>query len=647
MFLLFVLFAQWREENLEAKFYHPRFDQQMFRAESTHEFNVLYYDLAVTLPMTERSIEGVNRISCRSLVNGLSTAALHAYTLTIDSVAVDGVTASHAASGESLIINLPQTYNANDSFDIVIGYHGSWNVSYYQTGFCYYPENYTGSTEHSIAYTLGEPWDARRWMPCYDEPYDKADNGCRIAVTLPDSFVVCANGVLNGVVNNSDNTATYTWEEHYPITTYLMHFGASRFAVWSQWYQPETGDSIEIRHYVWPEDSAVSVSGFSDIPAAMFLFDSLYGSYPFDRYGQDVVSPYSWGGMEHQEMTTMHRDCVYGSQGWRRVMAHELSHMWWGDMVTCIDFRDIWLNEGCATYSDANYLWYIYGYSTFQSTLASRAQSYYDEDVYNRRPLYDPPLNEIFNVPYTYYKACWVMHMLRYLDEAQFFDGMAAYRDSLAYGNASTEDLKGIFSDVYGTDLTWFFDEWVYGQGYPEYEIFWYCDPSGSEYDVTVHIYQVQTNAPPVFHMPLEIEFHTTGSDTTVRIPISASPQHAQFTVSDSVTSLNIDPDARLLKACDVYYGIEEYAEDNPVFNELRVMRNPSCVPEIMYVINQAGRIRLALYDVSGRTAHTIHDGYVEPGEYSHRIQGLAAGIYFCRLVTPVNEQVKKLVVVE
>ena len=327
-------------------------------------------------------------------------------------------------------------------------------------------------------------------------------------------------------------------------------------------------------------------------------------------------------------------------------MAHELAHMWWGDMVTCIDFRDIWLNEGCATYSDANYLWYIYGYSTFLSTMASRAQSYYDEDLTNRRPLYDPPPGELFNVPYTYYKACWVMHMIRYLDNEQFFDGMAAYRDSLAYGNASTEDLKGIFSDVYGTDLTWFFDEWVYGQGYPEYEIYWYCIPSGSDYDVTAHIYQVQTNAPPVFHMPLELEFHTTGTDTTVRIPINASPQHAQFTFPDSATSLTVDPNAWLLKAFDVYYGIEEYSENEPVFNELFVVHNPSRIPEIRFVINQTGAVSFLLYDVTGRRIQTVYDGYTQPGEYFYRLQGLHPGIYFCRLITPVNEDVKKLVVV-
>jgi aminopeptidase N len=239
-------------DNLEAKYFQPRPDCHFQRAESTHAFNVLKYELDLNVPMTERSIQGINNIFCRSREDGLNTAILHSHTLTIDSILVDGTAATYATSGESLIINLPYTYNTDDSFSIHIGYHGSWSVTSYQAGFVYYPKNYNSNTLHSIAYTLGEPWDARTWMPCYDEPYDKADYGCVIAVTVPDTFIVCANGELINVTNNPDTTITCVWEESYPIATYLMHFGASRFSVWSDWFVPASGDSVEIRHFVWP-----------------------------------------------------------------------------------------------------------------------------------------------------------------------------------------------------------------------------------------------------------------------------------------------------------------------------------------------------------------------------------------------------------
>lgn len=647
MLLILLLCTQWGADNLEAKYFHPRPDCRFQRAESTHSFNVLKYELDLNVPMTERSIQGINNIFCRSREDGLNTAVLHSHTLTIDSILVDGTAATYATSGESLIINLPYTYNTDDSFNIHIGYHGSWSVTSYQAGFVYYPENYNSNTLHSIAYTLGEPWDGRTWMPCYDEPYDKADYGCVIAVTVPDTFIVCANGELINVTNNPDTTITYVWEESYPIATYLMHFGASRFSVWSDWFVPTSGDSVEIRHFVWPEDSAQAVSALSDVVVSMALLDSMYGPYPFDRYGHDVVYPYAWGGMEHQENTTMHRNVISGSHGWKRIIAHELAHQWWGDMVTCVDFRDIWLNEGCATYSDANYDWYTMGLSYFISTMQSRAQDYFAADASWRHPLYDPPPGQMFNWGYTYCKASWIMHMLRFLDQNSFFTAMQAYRDSLDYGTASTEDLRMVFSSVYGTDLTWFFDEWVFDQGYPEYDVFWYCTPSGGNYLTNINIYQTQTSAPAIFHIPVQILLHTTSSDTLVNIAINNSPEHAEFTTSDSVTSIEFDPDYWLLKKYQIYYGIEEYVDNNPVYNNFFFSSNPTQKPEIRFVTNQTGKVSLTLYDISGRICATVYQAIIKPGHYSVRVDHLPAGVYFCKMETPVNERVKKLVVIK
>jgi len=647
MLLILLLCTQWGVDNLEAKYFHPRPDCRFQRAESTHSFNVLKYELDLNVPMTERSIQGINTIFCRSREDGLTTAVLHSYTLTIDSILVDGTAATYATSGESLIINLPYIYNTDDSFSIHIGYHGSWSITSYQTGFVYYPKYYNSSTLHSIAYTLAEPWDGRRWMPCYDEPYDKADNGCVITVTVPDTFIVCANGELIDVTNNPDTTITYVWQEDYPIATYLMHFGASRFSVWSDWFVPVSGDSVEIRHFVWPEDSAQAVSALSDVVVSMALLDSMYGPYPFDRYGHDVVYPYAWGGMEHQENTTMHRNVISGSHSWKRIIAHELAHQWWGDMVTCVDFRDIWLNEGCATYSDANYDWYTMGFSYFDSTMQSRAQDYFQADASWRRPLYDPPPGQMFNWGYTYCKASWIMHMLRFLDQDNFFTAMQAYRDSLDYGTASTEDMKMVFSSVYGTDLTWFFDEWVYDQGYPEYDIFWYCTPSGANYLTSINIYQTQTNAPAVFHMPVQILLHTTSSDTLVNIPINNSPEYVEFTISDSVTSIEFDPDDWLLKKYQIYYGIEEYVNNTPLYNDFSFSSNPTHKPEIRFVVNQVGEVRLTLYDIAGRICAVVHNALTEPGYYSTRVNQLPAGVYFCKMETPINIRVKKLVVIK
>lgn len=644
MIFVLLVVAQWGSDNLEAKCFHSVPHHQYTRAESTHAYNVLKYELDVAVPMTERSIQGTNKISCRSREDGLNTLVLHSYTLTIDSVRVDGAAATFTTAGESLVVNSPQTYNTGDSFDIEIGYHGSWSVTYSQTGLVYYPRNYNANTFHAEAYTLGEPWDARRWMPCYDEPYDKADYGCVMSVTAPDTFVVCANGELISVVNNANNTKTYTWQEDYPISTYLMHFGVSKYAEWSDWFYSNSGDTVEIRHFMWPEDSSLSVWSFQYLPDAMYLYDSLYGSYPFDRYGQDVVYPYAWGGMEHQELSTIHRNWLTGQSD--RGMAHELAHMWWGDMVTCIDFRDIWLNEGCATYSDANYIWYTRNYSEFLSLMQTRAQYYFQSDQSWRHPLYDPPLSQLFDYGYTYCKACWVMHMLRYLDQGQFFPAMQAYRDSFEYDNASTDDMNAVFSSVYGCDLTWFFDEWVYGQGHPDYRVFWESVPAGNDYQTTICIHQLQTNAPPVFHMPVEIMLFTSGPDTMIQVPIATAPQQVVITLPDSVTAVGFDPNAWILKKCQVFVGVDEFGQANPV-NDLFFVSNPTTNPRIGFSLNHRTDVRILLYDVSGRLVKEISGGSKTAGTYELNIGQINAGIYFCSMKTEQEEITKKLVVID
>ncbi len=641
--MLLFLFNQWFSDNLENKQFpcHPGYHTA--RAESVHSFNVLKYELSLNVPMTSRAVQGINKITCVSREDNLKNIILHQKTLNIDSVMVDNTAVTFSTPGESLLIDLPHSYNSNDTFYLEIGYHGSWDVTDRQLGFVYFPRGYDTHTLHSIAYTLGEPWDARAWMPCYDEPYDKADLGCIISITTPDTFAVCANGQLIDVHNNPDHAKTYTWQENYPISTYLMHFGVSRYAIWSDWYHPRTGDSVEIRHFVWPEDSAQSVISFQYLPRAMALFDSMYGSYPFTRYGQDAVYPFAWGGMEHQEMTTIHRRWVINQS--EIGMAHELAHQWWGDMVTCVDFRDIWLNEGFASYSDANYSWLRFGHQNFINIMQDRAREYFQSDARWRHPVYDPPAGQLFDSGHTYYKGSWILHMLRYLDEDSYFQSLHVYRDSFEYKTASTEDLKNICSAVYGTDLTWFFDEWVYDQGYPEYEIYWLCQPSGGRYITRINIYQTQTNAPSVFHMPVEIMLHTAKVDTLVKIPINTSPEHIQFTTADSVKNIDFDPNHWLLMKYQIFVGIEEVVADHPIYNEILPSSNPCRNGQVRYSINQSGPVEIVVYDISGRAVKRLKYKRIKSGIYSLDLSQLNSGAYFIRLKTRVSDKKIKLVV--
>ena len=146
--------------------------------------------------------------------------------------------------------------------------------------------------------------------------------------------------------------------------------------------------------------------------------------------------------------------------------------------------------------------------------------------------------------------------------------------------------------------------------------------------------------------MPVQILLQTTGSDSLVDIAVNSSPEYFEITLTDSVTSILFDPDYWLLHKHDIYYGIEEYTNNTPLFNDFFFTSNPTRAPEVEFVVNQTGHVHFTVYDATGRVYSTMDKEFLSPGHYSTRFEQLPAGVYFCKLETPVNERVKKLVVV-
>jgi aminopeptidase N len=281
-----------------------------------------------------------------------------------------------------------------------------------------------------------------------------------------------------------------------------------------------------VDNYVWPEDSADAVNSFQNTVDMMdFFSDSArYGRYPFEKYGHVEAYPFPWGGMENQTMTMVHQSwVVYGSDNG---IAHELSHMWWGDMVTCLDWRNIWLNEGFATYSDEQYTYHQRGRAAFLTQIQGRAQDYFDEEALDAHPIYDPPYpDHLFDWGHSYCKGAWVQHMLRYVEgdtvwaqPGVFFRALRAYGDSFRYKNANTEDYKRIHEQVTGLELDWFFDEWVYDDWYPTYSLGWQGRQTVDGWEVVLDVAQNNhSGAPAVFHMPVEVRVNWSGGNQTLR----------------------------------------------------------------------------------------------------------------------------------
>ncbi|MDD2890362.1 MAG: M1 family aminopeptidase [bacterium] len=605
-----------------------------FKSDSTHTFDVLLYKLDVYFPMNSRTLEGLCHIDAKSMENGLDSLSLDVNNLTIDSVKVNNSSANFSIipDSEELRIKCGQTFNTGDSFGVDVFYKGSPTYGYY----------YYSDFPETTAYTVTEPWGSRYWFPCFDEPWDKADNGCEINITVPKGFVASSNGLLIGV-DTSGNRVTYHWKETHPISTYLMAATASKFATFSDWYHPSS-DSIESKYYIYRVDSAQAHIAFENVVDMMTFFSSKFGDYPFSKYGMVAVSHFG-GGMEHQTMTTIARSWITDVE--EQGIAHELAHMWWGDMITCSDWKNIWINEGFATYSEALYTEYKYGEQDFKDEMALNAYYYFHRDSTERFPIYNPKY--LFDGGIVYRKASWVLHMLRYLTgDSLFYSILQNYYTAFKYGNASTEDFKNVSESTSGMELDWFFNEWIYGQGHPKYTWSWsYNTPNDTSY-INLRIEQIQLNA-PIFKMPIELTVETTGGTEVYTVWDSLISQ--DFVLKTTSTPLNItfDKDYRIL-AENLKVNIEESPKTEFKNYGLNISRNPfASETNISYTLPVDSKILLEIYDVTGQLVKTLVNKNEKQGRYNANwtAKGYPSGIYFIKLIAGNYRETKKLILVK
>jgi aminopeptidase N len=614
VFLVLLITQNFNFEYREA----PEFNAAL--EDSMHSFDVRHYLINVESPMTSRYISGCVTIACRSNQANLMQVDLQLGGLNVDSVLVDGQPAVYTFVAETILVTLPTAMNQGDSFNVKVGYSGTPSGS---LGYIY------STSYHTTAYTLGCPFSTKRWMPCYDNLIDKADRGCEMYITVPDSFTVCATGKFIGKTVDQGK-ATYHWKHDYPISPYLIHFSASIFQMITHWYRPAPAESIEVRYYMWIPDTIYAPSSLSLITDMMAYYDSLFGSYPFERYGMDFIYPFYYGGMEHQTNSTIIRSWLVQHNHYG--MAHELSHQWWGDMATCFSWRNVWINEGFATYCDALYQGHNENQAAFMTTMLSRRSDYFTAEGGNPHPVYDPPENLLYDWGHSYCKGSWILHMMRYLcgTDSAWLHLMTAVRDSFAYKNVSTDDLNRIMSRELSADYTWFFSEWVYQMGYPWYQIIWNKLYETPNWRLVLDVNQVQTIGPPVFHMPVPLGVSYASGDTLLTLSVNQSPQHYEYILPQEPTGIIVDPDNWLIQISTVT-GVGESGPTEPFIQSDEVS-----------TVNRAIRIRLMtnrsikVYDALGREVFRTFGKKVD-------FRPASAGIYYVL----IDQDPRKYVVVK
>lgn len=527
--------------HLEKDRYQRIFQSGELSRVSTPAIDAKYYGIDLTITTEPQYLRGKVTMKAVCRQNGLTSMTLDLMNaLTVDSVFVAGVKTTSVQYPSYFEMSLDRSYDAGETITAEIFYQGIPGSS----GFGSFEFSSHGSVPW--VWTLSEPYGAKDWWPCNDHPSDKADSA-DIFVTTDSVYKVGSNGKLISKSNHGDGTATHHWKTNYPISSYLISIAITNYAEFSNWFHYSPTDSMEVLNYVLPENLSSAQSGLPVAVTGLEIFSDMFGLYPFinEKMGH---AQFGWGGgMEHQTMTYLG-----GFGEW--LVIHELAHQWFGDMITCRTWPDLWLNEGFATYCEALYNEKKYGFASYQSSMISEMNS--AKATTARLYLADTgSVGSMFGYSLVYAKGATVLHMLRHaVGDSAFFRSMYAYANDPAfkYGTAITADLLGVFETESGIDLDYFFNEWVFGTRYPRYSYGWTYGPYSDRYMVTLGVTQTTgTTNPDYFTMPIDIRIVGAGWDTTAVIFNNLKTQTFEIEIPGEPLSVQFDPGNWILKSVD------------------------------------------------------------------------------------------------
>ncbi|HXH17830.1 MAG TPA: M1 family aminopeptidase [Chitinophagales bacterium] len=511
---------------------------------SQQAVDVQHYDISLDISnIASQSIRGCCTVQLKSQTNNLQQLSLDLLEMTVDSILIDDVTASFTYNDTLLRISLPQTLNQNDTEDIQICYHGqpvgdaTWGGFYFTGNYAYNMGVGFTSNPHNLG---------KAWFPCADNFTDRATYDFHI--TTVSSHKAFCNGLLQGTTTNPNGTITWHWKMPQTIPTYLASVAVSAYTSLHDTFRSISGDSVPVILAAQPADTGKLRSSFVHLPDAFAAFEQSYGQHRFVRVGY-VLVPFSGGAMEHATNICYSRALITGGLEYETTMAHELSHHWWGNLVTCETAEDMWLNEGWAVYSENIFMEKVYGRASYKKSVRQNHKS-----VLQFTHIQDDGYRAVSGVPhdYTYGRTVYdkgadVAHTLRgYLGDSLFFACIQSYLDAFKFRHANSADFREHLSRCSGIDLNSFFDNWVFAPGFPHFSVdsFFVTSNDGS-YDVTVFIRQRLKAAPEFFSsVPLELTFISENFDSAGRTILFSGRcgiYHATLGFEPAFVAIDID----------------------------------------------------------------------------------------------------------
>ena len=528
---------------------HQRLYQTEGQSLASANFNVHYYRLEWDVDPAVRYITG--KVTSYFTITAASSSITFDMLnpLICDSVKQRGVSLSFTQTTNTIDIRFPSAFSTGQSDSVSIYYHGVPA----NTGFGSFIQSSHAGVP--ITWSLSEPYGARDWWPCKNGLDDKTDS-IDVFITHPVAYKAASNGLLQSETLLPGGLKKRTWWQHrYPIATYLICFAVTNYSVFTN--SVMLGNiSMPMQTFCYPENLDLFVANTPMVLQAMQLFNRNFGEYPFikEKYGH---VQFGWGGgMEHQTSTFL----VTPDES---LMAHELGHQWFGDKITTGSWEDIWLNEGFATFLAAFYMetqhpdTRIANRRTIVNAITSApGGSVRVDDTTN--------VNRIFSSRLSYNKGSYLLNMLRFMmGDTIFFKAMQKYQQdpSVIYGFARTTDFKRIMERESGMDLTTFFNQWFYGEGYPSYKVTW-KQLGASNVQITMN--QV-TSHPSVsfFKMPVALSFRKGTQEKTVIVNNTQDGQTFLANIGFVADTVLVDPEIWLISRNNTTAKIPTLASGN------------------------------------------------------------------------------------
>jgi len=558
--------------------------------------DILNYEISLNITdFSNQVIYGNCRVDFTPKINGISYISLDLLSLSIDSITSEGVICAFNYNDTLISIALPSLLAINDTSEVTVYYNGTpatdlsgWGGFYFQAGY---------------AFNLGVGFDAnphnygRVWFPCFDNFIERSTY--KFNITTSNGKRAKCNGALLVETPLNGDTITSTWVLDKEVPSYLVCVAISDYETI---YQTHNGISkqIPIELYSRAIDTNNFKSSFANLGIAISAFENSYGEYRWNKVGYSLV-PFSSGAMEHATNIAFPRLAANGSLSFQDLMAHELAHHWWGNLATCENEGDMWLNEGWATYSEFLF-----------NEIAYNTQSYIDlvnsnhEEVMHLAHIVDSGYRALYGIPHTYtysdhvyLKGADIAHTLRgYMGDSLFFGGLTSFLNANQFSEINSYLLRNHLSQYSGIDLSDFFDKWVFKAGFPHFSIDSVnIEISGPNFLASVYTKQKLREATSLYNgVPLEITFFDENWNSTSKKIIHSGEYNV------TTISLAFNP---------VYTAINYYNKiSDAISSEAKTITQPG---NYNFINSQGAHLTLSANSISDSALIRVEHNWAAP----------------------------------